>query len=147
MTASKDGRTERLPEPERLKAGKAFHKAVQEDWGATAEPLGTTDSEVQVTKLSKEPGRVDVLVPVEDGSLVAVVEVKNTGWGGMTDAAVRRNVRRHISQVWDHIESQLEAGKEVCPGNVFPKVPDDPGRTKFIEALFGDAGIVVVWQT
>ena len=47
---------------------------------------------------------------------------------------------------WDYIESQLELGKEVSPGVIFPKRPKDPDCLNLIEKLFEEEGISVVWE-
>jgi hypothetical protein len=64
----------------------------------------------------------------------------------MTDSAVRRNVRRQIRQVWNYIESQLKTKKDVSPGIIFSKQPQDKERMKLIESMFEEEGIPVVWQ-
>ena len=92
-------------------------------------------------------GRVDIFVG-EDGDdvLVAVAEVKASDWDAMKPQNVRKNVRRQVRQIWDYIESQLELGKEVSPGVVFPKRPSDHDRLKLIEEMFEEEGIPVVWE-
>ena len=81
-----------------------------------------------------------------DEKMVAVVEIKGTDWDRMTVRNVRANVRRHARQVWIYIDSLLQAGKEVCPGIIFPRRPKTPDRLEFIESLFDEQGIPVVWQ-
>jgi hypothetical protein len=75
-----------------------------------------------------------------------VIEVKETDWDRMTPAAVRRNVRRQIRQIWDYIESQRAEGKEISPGVVFPRRPADMERLHLIERMFEDELIAVVWN-
>jgi len=72
--------------------------------------------------------------------------VKNSAWDKMTDSAIRRNIRRQIKQIWDYIESQLKARKDVSPGIIFPKRPKDKNRLKLIEGMFEEEGIPVVRQ-
>jgi len=55
--------------------------------------------------------------------LVSCVEIKASNWDRMTEQSIRRNVKRQISQVWDYIESELEKGKEISSGIIFPKRP------------------------
>ena len=64
----------------------------------------------------------------------------------MTDSAVRRTVRRQIKQIWEYVDSQLPEGKEVSPGVVFPKRPEDLSRIKLTEDILEEEGIPVVWQ-
>lgn len=130
-------------EPRRLKRGKEFHRQVQAEWKATAE--GEICPERLVVKPSGRRGRVDVLVDPEE-PMVAVVEIKASDWDRMTESNVRRNVKRQARQIWSYIESQLEEEKEVCPGMIFPARPRIPGRLEFVEALFDEQGIAVVWQ-
>jgi hypothetical protein len=129
-------------EPERLKRGKAFHKDIQAEWEREAE--GDVRSEQPIAKLSGRRGRIDV--HVDDGDVVAVVELKATDWDRMTPQAVRRNVRRQAAQVWQYVESQLTEGKDVCPGVIFPCVPSEPERVRLIEGMFEEEGIQVVWR-
>lgn len=130
-------------EPTRLQRGKRFHRQVQEDWRATAE--GEIHPERSIVKPSGRRGRVDILVD-PDESMVAVVEIKASDWDRMAAANVRRNVRRQVRQIWSYIESQLEQGKDVCPGIIFPERPNDLERLELIESLFEEEGIPVVWQ-
>ena len=130
-------------EPERLRRGKQFHRKVQDNWSTTAE--GEVCPERGIVKSSGRRGRVDILVD-PDQSMVAVVEIKGSDWDKMTERNVRRNVKRQTRQVWDYIESQLQAGKDVCPGIIFPTRPKAQDRLELIERLFSDEGIPVVWE-
>jgi len=131
-------------EPGRLSRGKAFHKKMQADWKENAQ--GEIESEKTITKPSGRGGRVDIFVCDDGDGLVAVAEVKASDWDKMTDVAVRRNVRRQIKQVWDYIHSQLAEKKDVSPGIIFRKRPEDKGRMLLIEQMFEDEGIPVVWE-
>lgn len=129
-------------EPKSLRRGKEFHKKIQKEWN-TAE--GTVKPEKGIIKPSGRKGRIDIFVK-SDGKLVAVVEIKNSDWDAMTSSAVRRNIKRQAHQIWNYIESQLDLGKEVSPGVIFPKRPEDPDRMNLIEKLFEEEGIPVVWM-
>jgi hypothetical protein len=132
-------------EPERLRRGKEFHRLVQEEWVATAQ--GDPRPERYVKRLTGRRGRVDILVQEAGDDMVAVVEIKATDWDRMTDRNVVRNVRRQIRQVWSYVEGQLEIYKQqVCPGIIFPRLPKDPERTRLIEGMFLEEGIVAVWH-
>ncbi len=129
----------------RLKQGRRFHSKIQNDWHKTAE--GIVSSEKSCIKPSGRKGRMDIHVHDEDeNKLVACVEIKASDWDKMTEKAVNKNVRRQIRQVWDYIESELEKGKEVSPGIIFPHRPKNKARMFFIEKLFDEAGIPVVWE-
>ena len=130
-------------EPKPLRRGKDFHKKIQKEWLDTAE--GEVTPEKSMTKPSGRKGRMDIFVR-SDEKLVAIAEIKNSDWDAMTPTALRRNVRRQARQIWDYIESQLELGKDVSPGVIFPKRSKDPDRIKLIEQLFDEEGIPVVWE-
>jgi len=130
-------------EPKYLKKGKEFHKKIQLDWLDSAK--GEVKSEKFTVKPSEKKGRMDIFVKA-DNELVAVVEIKNTKWGYMDIKAIRRNIKRQSKQIWDYIDSQLIAEKDVSPGIIFPKRPKNYERLKLIERLFEEQGIPVVWQ-
>jgi hypothetical protein len=130
-------------EPKHLRHGKEVHKRIQKEWLKSAE--GFIISEKAVTKPSGRKGKMDIFV-ASDETLVAVVEIKCSKWDTMTLASVRRNVKRQASQIWDYIESQLDLGKDVSPGVIFPKLPKDTRRMKLVERLFNEEGIAVVWE-
>lgn len=130
-------------EPKQLVRGKELHKKLQEDWQKTAQ--GEVKHEEGVVKPSGRKGRIDIFINADDNE-VAVVEIKASDWDSMTLKALRRNVSRQASQIWDYIESQLERGKDVSPGVIFPKRPKDPKRMGLIEKLFDERGIPVVWE-
>ena len=134
-------------EPEQLHKGKKFHKNIQEDWITTAE--GDVAVEREVIRKNEKKGRVDIYINDED--MVAVVEIKNSDWDLMTTKNLKRNIRRQIRQIWSYIESQIEGigkddVKDVCPGVIFPKRPENAETLNLIEELFNEEGIQVVWQ-
>ena len=134
-------------EPERLAHGKRIHKKIQDDWHKTAQ--GKVEDEEEIVKPSGRKGRIDISVDAsdkDDEDLVAVVEIKASDWDSMTLRAMRRNVGRYANQIWDYIESQLEQGKDVSPGIIFPERPKDSERLELIEQLFDERGIPVVWE-
>ncbi len=130
-------------EPERLVRGKQFHKQVQADWLENAE--GEVRAEEPTVKPSGRPGRMDVFV-VASEDLVAIAEIKSSDWDAMTEKAVRRNAKRYARQLWTYIDSQVARTLDVCPGVVFPARPSKPGRLEFVEQLFEEEGIPVVWE-
>jgi len=130
-------------EPKRLRQGKEFHKKNQNAWHKGAEGLVYTEK--TMTKPSGRKGRMDVFVN-SDETLAAIVEIKRSDWDVMPLTNVRRNVRRQARQIWDYVESQLEVGKDISPGVIFPKRPKNSSRMKLIEHLFNEEGISVVWE-
>ena len=130
-------------EPKRLRQGKEFHKKIQKEWLDSA--TGEVILEKSITKPNGRKGRVDIFIG-SDEKLVAIAEIKASDWDSMSAVAVRRNVRRQVRQIWNYIKSQLELGKEISPGILFPKRPKDINRMKLIEQLFDEEGIPVVWE-
>lgn len=130
-------------EPESLSRGKRVHKKIQKEWLEKAN--GAVKAEKSITKPSGRKGRMDIFVK-SDGSLVAVVEIKASDWDTMTPTAIQLNIRRQARQIWDYIESQLMLEKDVSPGIIFPKSPQDPKRMNLIEHFFNKKGISVVWE-
>lgn len=130
-------------EPSQLRRGKRFHREVQAEWEATAE--GDVVREKLMTKRSGRRGRMDIHVD-SGATMDAIVEIKATNWDRMTLPGVRRNVRRQVRQIWDYIEANLDLGKDVSPGVIFPKRPKSLRRLKLIEEMFLEEGIVAVWQ-
>jgi len=143
----------RIKEPERLRKGKIFHKKIEQNWIDNG--AGIINTERTILKKNHRKGRVDVFVDDEDpDGNAAIIEIKATDWDRMTEKAVRRNIRRHVNQIWGYIESQILNGeyvpkgvkKSISPGIVFPKKPKDESRLKLIEETFIDNGIAVVWE-
>lgn len=130
-------------EPKSLRRGKEFHKKIQKEWLNSAE--GNVKPERRIIKPCGRKGRIDIFVK-SDEELVAIVEIKNSNWDAMTDEATRRNVKRQGRQIWNYIESQLDLGKDVSPGVIFPERPGDSDRMNLIEQLFEKMGISVVWE-
>ena len=130
-------------EPEQLKRGKTYHKKVQKDWQQSAD--GIVVSEKQIKKPNNKMGRINIHIEA-DNKLVAVVELKNSDWDGMTTESVKRNLKHQAKQIWSYIESQLSNGKDVSPGIIFPKKPKNPDKLKLIELFFEEEFISVVWE-
>lgn len=130
-------------EPKTLRQGKEFHKKIQKEWLDSAE--GIVKPEKGITKPSGQKGRIDIFVK-SDEKLVAIAEIKDSNWDIMNTDAVRRNVKRQARQILNYIDSQLESGKEVSPGIIFPKRPKNNDRMNLIEQLFEEEGISVVWM-
>lgn len=129
----------------KLRKGRQFHLKIQSEWKKEAQ--GDIKKEKGCIKPSGRKGRMDIHVQDEnEEKLVACVEIKASDWDRMTEKAVIRNVKRQIHQVWDYIESELERGKEVSPGIIFPKRPKNKKRMLLIERLFEEEGIPVVWE-
>ena len=133
-------------EPVQLKRGKQFHKLIQKEWLDTAKD-GKIRPERYIKKVNGRQGRVYILVEEIETDLVSVVEIKATDWDRIKRRNLRRNIRRQIRQVWDYVESFLQpSGQQVCPGVIFPKLPEDPMRLALVESMFEEEGIQVVWH-
>jgi hypothetical protein len=132
-------------EPSILKKGKRFHKLVQIDWCLTAND-GLVEPEQNVLTPKGKRGRIDILVEEITPGLVSIVEIKNTDWDKIKD--IRRNIKRQSRQIWKYIDSQMELHKkDVCPGIIFPKLPNDSEKLRLIESMFENEGIQVVWNS
>ena len=139
------GKKSESKEPVCLVRGKEFEEKIKKKWPPSNEP----NFRKTITKPSGRKGRIDIFVDVrdkDDEKLVAVVEIKASDWDLMTLPAVRRNVRRQASQIWDYINSQIEDGKHISPGVIFKKMPKDLERLKLIEKLFDEQCIAVSWE-
>jgi hypothetical protein len=129
----------------RLIRGNKFHKRIQGEWKKEAQ--GEIMKEKGCLKPSGRRGRIDIYAQDnEDKKLVACVEIKNTNWDKIDKKRITAYVNRQANQVWDYIESELENGKEVSPGIIFPGMPRSKSRLVLIEKLFDDRGIPVVWM-
>jgi hypothetical protein len=107
---------------DRLKKGSAFHLKIQNEWKKGAQ--GYIKKEKGCIKPNGRRGRIDIHVQDdEDKKLVACVEIKNTNWDKIDKKRISAYVNKQANQVWDYIESELEKGKEVSPGIIFPRKP------------------------
>lgn len=132
-------------EPNILKNGKLFHKLIQDEWVATTND-GLARSEKYIKRIDGRTGRVDLLVE-ELGDYVSVIEIKATDWDRIKPGNVKRNIRNQIRQIWRYIDSQLDIySMEVCPGVIFPKLPQNHELLELVEKSFNDEGIQVVWH-
>ena len=136
----------KLKEPDRLVRGKKFEKKlINQKWFLDNE----AKYQEPVIKSSGRKGRIDGFMlssKKKDKDLVVVLEFKASDWDSMTLPAVRRNVRRQANQIWDYIDSQIEKGKQVSPGIMFEKKPEDPERLRLIERMFDEQCIPVSWE-
>ncbi len=132
-------------EPNILKNGKRFHKLIQDEWIATTKD-GEARPEKYIKRVDGRKGRVDILIE-ELGDFVSIIEIKATDWDRIKPENVKRNIRRQIRQVWRYIESQLDIDSmAVCPGIIFPKLPNNTGILELVEDTFNAEGIQVVWH-
>jgi hypothetical protein len=133
-------------EPSILKEGKEFQELVQKEWLATPD-AGHVKKERGVDEINGRKGRVDIFVDEIGDNLVSVVEIKNTDWDKIKPQNIRRNVKRQIRQLWRYISSQNDlCNKEVSPGIIFQKLPQDAEKLKLIESMFNNEWIQVVWH-
>ena len=134
-------------EPETLKRGKAFHSRVQEEWKKTAEGTIVPEHTITLSDLKKKgkSGRLDIFVG-ELGGYISVVEIKSTDWDRIKPKNIQKNLTSHRRQVWKYIEKYLDIEKvDVCPGIIYPRVPDTPGLKSRIENYLNEYGLQVVW--
>jgi hypothetical protein len=118
---------------------------IQSEWKKEAQ--GYIKKEKRCIKPSGRRGRIDIHAQDDENKkLVACVEIKNTNWDKIDKKRISGYVNRQANQVWDYIESELERGKEVSPGIIFPRMPRSKSRLILIEKLFDERGIPVVWM-
>lgn len=131
----------------RIRLGKQFESVVIDDWTSSLQKAAEKKLKPQkyITKSSGKKGFIDIYVSESD-TYGVVIECKHSDWDSMTDERLKRNISRQISQILDYIDSILAEGKEVTPGVVFPKMPKDKKRKKYIEQKFSEKCITVVWQ-
>lgn len=138
-----------MSEPEILKAGKQFHKKVQDDWSLTAKdgkicPEHTIPL-VPNKSIHKKRGRLDIFVD-ELGDFVSVIEIKSTDWDVVKPKNRKKLLGSHRRQVWRYIDRYLDVEKvDVCPGIIYKSPPTTPDLKKDIEAYLNDWGLQVVW--
>lgn len=141
----KKNNTKEIHSLSRLRKGRKFHLKIQSEWKKEAQ--GDIKKEKGCIKPSGRRGRIDIHAQDnEDKKLVACVEIKNTNWDIIDKKRIAGYVKRQANQVWDYIESELEKGKEVSPGIIFPRIPRSKKRLVLIEKLFDERGIPVVWM-
>ena len=129
----------------RLRKGYKFHLKIQNEWKREAH--GEIEKEKRCIKPNGRRGRIDIHAQDnEDNKLVACVEVKNTNWDKIDNKSIAAYVNRQANQEWDYIESELEKGKKVSPGIIFPRTPRSKSRLVLIDKLFDKRGIPVVWM-
>jgi len=133
------------PEPSILKNGKRFHKLIQKEWESTVND-GLAISEKYIKRVDGRNGRIDILVE-EFSDYVSVIEIKATDWDRIKPENIKRNIRRQIRQIWRYIDSQLEVySMDVCPGIIFPKLPQNTELLRLVEDTFNAEGVQVVWH-
>ena len=158
---------------QRVRDGSRYEGNVRERWVALAE--GALESQRRVRTQSDRYGRIDLFVdaselatrkkelraegelPQEDQPLLlAVVEFKDSDWDRMSEAAVRRNVRRHARQVRRYVDGLFEELGEsrftdeelsgICPMIEYSRRPSRPGVLEAIEQVLGEYLVSVAWN-
>lgn len=112
---------------ERLLAGQAVHKAVQ---SAFRNGLAGAFWERPWRLVAGRRGRVDLGVELDDrdSRMLVVIEIKGTNWNKIPAGRVTRNVRRHLGQLQDYLDTaveDMEAGSwnAVTGGLLYPARP------------------------
>jgi len=131
-------------EPSSLKEGKRFHLKVQNEWLLDIKD-GKPNREKTIKRLCGKNGRMDLLIEDID-DYVSIIEIKNTDWERVKKKNINKNINRHINQIWSYIAVYIQnEQKDVCPGIIFPKIPNDVQLLNKIESKFNENGIQVVW--
>jgi len=93
---------------ERLKAGQAFHRAVQSAF-LTGLAGASGFRERQWGLIRGGRGRVDLAVEVDgDEQMLVIIEIKGTGWDAIPADRVMRNLRRHLRQLQAYLDTAIE---------------------------------------
>lgn len=150
-------RRTRLVQSERLRRGIAFHHRVQT---AFLTGLMGTDAapERVLTLVTGRTGRVDLFViPQLDERMAVVVEIKNTDWDALDEHRVRPNIRRHIRQLQNYLDTLAEGldtglADETLPiwdsidgALLYPARPVKNGRAQLVETLSEDEALMIVF--
>lgn len=129
----------------RIRAGRAFEKAERREWlpSKCGDP---DDARFEApTILARKRGRIDVRL--EWRGLVVLIELKATNWNRMKTHRVRPNALRHIRQLYRYVDGELERGTDgICHGIVYARAPQQIARRKFLEALFREHFVQLVWR-
>ncbi len=139
-----------MDEPEQLRRGKLFEKAVQKDWEETAGGQPWTEHTIPLLKGvtrtgRRRHGRMDIFVD-ELGDMVTVVEIKATDWDRVLPRNRQKNLASHRRQVWKYIEKYVDGeGMDVCAGIIYPTAPKTTGLKEQIEDYLNEYGLQVVW--
>ena len=132
-------------EPEQLRRGKQFHRQIQQEW--VEEAAGTIVPERTVRLIGGRRGRIDILVDELGENLIAIIEVKATDWDQIKPENIRKNINRHIRQIWRYANAQVEMNDRiVSAGVIYPHMPQDPALVSLIESMCENDGIQVVWH-
>lgn len=138
-----------MGEPNQLRRGKLFQQIVQADFKDNSRD-GTVTNEARLalgTPLNpvQKTGRADILIS-DLGDMVAVYEIKATDWDNISHVNVRRNLRKHESQLRKYVRTFLEnEGQQVCLGIIYPKAPVRPGLRRYIETTLQELGSPAYW--
>lgn len=132
-----------------LAAGQAFHKQVQSAFltglaGAVGFP------ERQWRLLGQRRGRVDLAVEVEGEQMLVVIEIKATNWDQIPANRRMRNLRRHLRQLQEYLDSameDMEVGQwaSIAGALLYPARPTGAETTTLIEGTAGEQAIMVTW--
>ena len=147
-----------IPEPrpparlDRLRAGKAFHQTVQT--GFVAGLVGANAQPERVIRLAHgRTGRIDLLVVPTGGERMAVVvEVKNTDWDKLPVHRVRPNLRAHLRQLQNYLDTVVDGigapdGWDSAAGVLqYPRRPDSRYAVETITRIVEDLALMVVWH-
>jgi hypothetical protein len=135
---------------ERLLLGQVFHKTVQEAFlTGLAGAAGFKERPWRLVRGGR--GRADLAVEVEgDEQMLVVIEIKGTNWDAIPENRVMRNLRRHLRQLQDYLDSAIEdmdAGQweSIVGALLYPARPSDAGTLTTIEAVAGQQAVQVTW--
>ncbi len=127
---------------EYCRRGRAFEAEERAGWGHI--PREHIQFEA-ATAWGSRRGRIDIRI--DDGTDIAVVEIKATNWDRLKRGTIRRTALRHARQIWRYIDDHVETqGKSVSPGIVYEYEPKDDAIRMEIERVINDRCVQVVWR-
>ena len=146
------------PEPrppahlDRLKRGTAFHHTVQTTFVAGL--MGADAKPERVIRLARgRTGRIDLLVMTTGAERIAVVvEIKNTDWDQLPVRRVRPNLRAHVRQLQNYLDTIIDEigtpdGWTSAAGVLlYPRRPTSRYPMDTISQIVDELALMVVWH-
>ena len=134
---------------ERLAAGQAFHRRVQAAF-LTGLAGASGFRERPWRLVAGRRGRVDLVVEVDGGQMLVIIEIKGTDWDKIPAARVVRNLRRHLRQLQGYLDTaieDMEAGtwSGIVGCLLYPARPASAEIQTAIEDAAGQQAIMVTW--
>jgi hypothetical protein len=132
-------------EPPHLARGRQHDREQKEAWQLDALDIEFAARPGLEKYESGRRGYTDIRGRVGIGNDGLVVEVKSDDLDRLTEAALRRRIRKYIAQIEDYMYSPTLDFDTIQAAVQFQRRPVTPGRAEAVEAAFNDHGISCVW--